>query len=472
MEIITGKSSFFLLINPWITDFAAYDLWSRPLALLYLASLLRDAGHGVFLLNCLDHTEDAGTVNKHARPVRRKFGTGKFIRTEIEKPWALERIPRKYCRYGMLSETFRKKLTGLPGPDVILITSTMTYWYPGIRQAAEIVREVFPDSPIILGGSYARLCHEHALGLPEIDFVFPGKIADFPSFLNEKLGMELANSHSWKHFSRYPFPAFDLWEPRPLEAVTIMTSEGCPFTCPYCASTVLHPGFTKRSPGDVFMEIEYWHEKFGVEDFAFYDDALLVDNRNHLLPVLSKVRDAGLRVRFHTPNAVHVRELSEEVCEALKASGFETLRLGLETAIVSRAAQRDNKVKSGEFSRAMKNLLKAGFSPDQIGVYLLCGLPNQDPSEVEYSINIVKECGGSPYLAEYSPIPRTEMWHEAVRVSPFPIEKEPLFHNNTLFPCRSHRFPVSELERLKQLARRARSLAGHQKPGENDPEIR
>jgi hypothetical protein len=31
-----------ILINPWIYDFAAYDLWSKPLGLLYLAGYLRD----------------------------------------------------------------------------------------------------------------------------------------------------------------------------------------------------------------------------------------------------------------------------------------------------------------------------------------------------------------------------------------------------------------------------------------------
>jgi hypothetical protein len=30
-----------LLINPWIHDFAAYDFWSKPIGLLYLASILR-----------------------------------------------------------------------------------------------------------------------------------------------------------------------------------------------------------------------------------------------------------------------------------------------------------------------------------------------------------------------------------------------------------------------------------------------
>ena len=43
-----------LLINPWIYDFAAYDMWTEPLGLLYIAGLLRENGYRINLINCLD----------------------------------------------------------------------------------------------------------------------------------------------------------------------------------------------------------------------------------------------------------------------------------------------------------------------------------------------------------------------------------------------------------------------------------
>ena len=43
-----------LLINPWIYDFTAYDLWSKPLGLLYMASFLRSFDYRVELIDCLD----------------------------------------------------------------------------------------------------------------------------------------------------------------------------------------------------------------------------------------------------------------------------------------------------------------------------------------------------------------------------------------------------------------------------------
>ncbi|HED00998.1 MAG TPA: hypothetical protein ENN18_11580, partial [Proteobacteria bacterium] len=53
------------LINPWIYDFAAYDLWAKPLGLLYLAAILRRNGFAVDFVDCLAtrHPETSGGLN-------------------------------------------------------------------------------------------------------------------------------------------------------------------------------------------------------------------------------------------------------------------------------------------------------------------------------------------------------------------------------------------------------------------------
>ena len=44
-----------LLINPWIYDFTAFDLWSKPLGLLYIAALLRKFAYQITFIDCLDN---------------------------------------------------------------------------------------------------------------------------------------------------------------------------------------------------------------------------------------------------------------------------------------------------------------------------------------------------------------------------------------------------------------------------------
>jgi len=197
----------------------------------------------------------------------------------------------------------------------------------------------------------------------------------------------------------------------------------------------LNPQFITQDPHQVLDEILRWHRERGVSDFAFYDDALLVGFANHLGPILEALVKQDLGLRFHTPNALHVRELSTEPADLLWCAGFKTIRLGFETSDMTIHQCLDRKLSDGDFERAVRSLLKAGFSKEQIGAYILAGLPGQSVRSVKDTAEFVNKAGAMPYLAEYSPIPHTPLWDKAVACSQYDLVSEPLFHNNTLLPC-------------------------------------
>ena len=152
-----------LLVNPWIHDFAAYDFWLKPMGLLYLGGLLRANNHRVSYIDCLDPYSPEMTQKHGKSPKRHPFGHGRFFRTIIEKPAQLEMVPRNYCRYGIDPDIFRNRLLQHEKTDLVLVTSMMTYWYPGVFEAIKIIRDIMPGVPILLGGKYATLCQDHAL---------------------------------------------------------------------------------------------------------------------------------------------------------------------------------------------------------------------------------------------------------------------------------------------------------------------
>lgn len=438
-----------ILINPWIYDFAAYDLWSKPLGLLTLAGLLRNTGFRVQLIDCLDvHHPGMAADACVARPVRRAYGTGKFFRQRVQKPPALEQIPRSYSRYGMSTQLFVKELRAVQNPAAILVTSLMTYWYPGVLESVELARQTHPETPVLLGGIYARLCTEHARRVSGADEVLTSTgLQDISAILEilRRYGIEAAPPSA----ASPPYPAFDLLHG--IDSVCLQTSTGCPFRCLYCASPFLNPHLSRKDPRRVLEEIGYWQANWGVKDFAFYDDALLVGFESHLKILLQAVIKQRLAIRFHTPNALHVREITPSVAKLLHASGFQTIRLGLETSDMGLHQQLDGKVSEGEFEKAVRNLGAAGFSRRQIGVYILAGLPGQSPASVAKSVRYVDRAGASPYLAEYSPIPHTPLWGTAVSCSEYDLAAEPLFHNNTLMPCWSG----DQRERFEDIRREA-----------------
>jgi len=431
-----GTSPVYLLINPWIYDFAAYDFFARPLGLLYLASWLSSQGGEVRLLDCLG-----------APPVRaRAGGAGRFPKEILPTPPLLKGLTRRYGRYGISESDFQARLAAVPRPDAILITSLMTYWYPGVQAAIRLAREHFPGTPVVLGGIYATLCPEHARKHSGADLVLTGPWEEAnssylaaPGYLPPPPPGDL---------DALPYPALNLLPHLPF--LPLLTSRGCPLNCSYCASRLLQPRYQRRRPLAVVEELIYCHENLGLRDVAFYDDALLIDAEDHLLIILEELASRGLSFRFHTPNGLHTGGITREVAGWLKRAQFSTLRLGVETTNLG-SARLDHKLQAGELEAALAHLQEAGFRREEMGVYLLIGLPGQREEEIISSIRRVKELGGPPVLTQYSPIPGTGLWPRAVRQSRYDLEADPLFHNNSLFPCWPE-FSWDRYTRLKRLA--------------------
>jgi radical SAM superfamily enzyme YgiQ (UPF0313 family) len=432
-----------LLVNPWIHDFAAYDVWAKPYGLLSLAALLRSHGFRVSYIDCLDRFHpNAPVTDPHAR-----HGRGPYRKEAIVRPKGLEEIPRTFSRYGIDPAWFREDLHNLARPDLIMVTSLMTYWYPGVVETIGIIREIHPDSPIALGGIYARLCSDHARVHSGADEVVVDRGESLFDMIKRTTGADVHWRIEFSDLDAWPYPAFDLQHR--ISCVPLMTTRGCSFGCTYCASRFLEPNISRRSPESVADEVEYWHYRHGVIDFAFYDDALLVDAENHVVPLLKTLIDQQMPIFFHTPNAVHIRSITKEVAYLMKRAGFYTLRLGLETTAFEARSDLDRKVTQAEFFRAVSFLKAAGFEASQIGAYLLVGLPDQSVSGVEISIKVVKAAGITPILAYYTPIPHTPLWPEAVAVSRYDLAADPVFTNNAIFPCQRNAFSWPALSILK-----------------------
>ena len=441
----SSKKKSILLVNPWIHDFAAYDLWMKPLGLLYMGSILRSKGYEVSLLDCLELSSfpDAGL----RKPKKKESGQGHFYKEVIPKPGARGSIPRRYRRYGVPPGIVRKLILQLPRPDLVLVTSSMTYWYPGVMETIQLMRENIPGVPIFLGGIYATLCPDHAQRVSGADRVLPGPWdKEKLRVVSEVLGDPGAEGQ--RGFLSWPYPAFDLYPC--LYYVCLLTRSGCPFSCTYCASHRLAGASESRNPEEVIDELMHWHKNFGVRDFAFNDDALLIRPAAHILPILRGVVEKKISCRFHAPNALHVRAIDREVADFLHRADFQTIRLGLETSNEALQAETGGKVSNREFRGAVENLKKAGYAGEELGVYLMAGLPGQRVEEVKESIAFVRETGARPILVEYSPIPGTALFEKARKYSPFDIEGEPLFQNNSLFPCRWEGFTWDDFRRIKE----------------------
>jgi len=418
-----------ILINPWIHDFAAVNLWSRPLGLLKLAEYLSRFDLDMKLVDCTDMFKE------------KRYGTGKYPKEIIEKPETLKDIPRYYARYGMSVEDFKKKIKSHLPCDLILITSIMSYWYPGVQETIRIIKTLSPDTPVLLGGIYATLFNSHALKNSGADYIYKGHINGGLISAIENLGCRLKTTNPPK-----PYYKLGLYQQYPFAPV--LTSSGCPYKCSYCASSVLYDGFLQRGPSDVINEIITLYES-GVRDFAFYDDALFFKADSHMKIILKEMIRSGLKARFHCPNGVHARFIDDELAYLMKQSGFTTLRLGLETINEERQVKTGGKILNDGFASAVRILKKHGFTKEHIGAYLMYGLPGQGFDEVTEGVNFLKSLDVRIHLTEFSPIPETPCWEELKQKGIITDDMDPLLTNNSVFSFLFSDYDQKALKKLK-----------------------
>lgn len=418
-----------LLVNPWIFDFSAYNFWSRPLGLLKVAEYLSQFNVEIMLIDCVD-----------AFSIKR-YGTGKFKAEIVKKPELLKDIPLFYRRYGISIDEFVDRLKASMPFDIVVLTSIMSYWYPGVKKTVEIIRDVAGDVPIILGGIYATLYHEHASENSGADFIYKGPLNNSLSFVFHTFGYRLKKK-------REPIAYYKLGLYKEYPFAPLLTAEGCPYQCSYCASRLLVNRYHRRPVEDILQEIKELYS-LGIQDYAFYDDALLADRENHIKPILKAVIDSKLKVRFHTPNGLHARFIDQELAGLMKAANFKTLRLSLETVDSNRQIRSGGKVNNEDLERAVRNLKQQGFTKNEIGVYLMYGLPGQPLEEVKKGIDFLKRLGVHINLTEFSPIKGTGSWNDLVNMGIIDNDLDPLLTNNSVFSYLYGGYNLEDLRKIK-----------------------
>lgn len=438
-----------LLVNPWIFDFTAYDFWMKPLGLLYTGALLREHTNSrLHFIDCLDRYNPRLPKKLKAK----EDGRGPFFKEEVIKPSVLRDVPRKFSRYGIPLKLFSAQLDRLPRPDLVLVTCTMTYWYPGARLAIELIRKRFGPVPVVLGGVYATLLPAHAKDATNADFVLegPGEKGLLP-LMREIFGDKFCPDLRFEQLNNIPHPAFDLLNNR--DGLPVLTSRGCPYGCSYCASSLLFEGFDKEAPERVADHIAWLHQVHQTKHIAFYDDALLLHKLNHIIPILERIIQKELPVAFHTPNGLHVSQIDSDLASLFKRANFRSLYLSQESFEENVLEESKAKVSSSDLGVALDHLKDAGYAPTEINVYLIVGLPGQGIEGIRESIHRVKSLGARPRLAYFSPVPGTATWDKLIAKGIIRSDVDPLLHNKTAFPYKWGEMSASDFESLKELIR-------------------
>ncbi|NUU96030.1 radical SAM protein [Marinitoga sp. 1135] len=429
----------FLLINPWIYDTAAYDFWLKPLGLLYVGGILKKEGFQVSLLDLMNRYDNYFVKNDKIKD--RYYGTGKFHYEKVENPPVLKDIPRRFKRYGLPKEEFKKRLKIYSDVDGIIVTSVMTYWYYGVYETIKEIRKIFPEKPIFLGGIYVNIMPIHAKKVfEELNVQIINGTGTFAiNKMLEYYNLQIDNFNWFEEID----PAYELYNSQ-LPHVVITSSIGCPFRCTYCVTPRMWK-YQTRSVKKIISGLETILSEKPVNDVVFFDDAFLLHpQKEELLNELSK-----FNVRYHLPNGIHAKLVTPKIARLFAKANFKIIKLGYETSDEELQKKTGGKVSNEDLKNAANYLLNEGLT--DVSAYIMANLPEQKVDDVKRAIDFCLENNIIPSVNEFTPIPNTPQYMELVEKGWLDINTDPLLLNNSILPYWwKHGMNIEEIEGIKK----------------------
>lgn len=402
-----------LLINPPVYDTQYWAEWSQPYGLLRIGALLKQYRYKHIdfydFMEATPQTEDpSDALGKRLVPKRRIHCDKSYAEldgiTFKARPYLIEKNGQtlklfKY-HFGKPWEEFERwiKAKGLAKhpPHEIYVSSVMSYWWESTRDLIQRLRRLMGRKPkIIIGGIYPSIAPEHAERYTGADIVVAGEVHEANDLWTE----------------------LTLYKKKPTYAI-ITPSRGCPFNCHYCAAKTVNGGIQKvrfRAVDDIFDEMLDKYQRFGIRDFAFYADFLLIRYQNNLIPLLRKIVNSKMPWRLYAPEGLDTRFLaqSQELCDLLKASHFQRIYLPVENVdddILLSLNRRH--VKLHHVLEAVNNIEKAGFRVRHMDVsgYCLYGLPRERIENIVETALFISEAIGSIIPMLFAPVPSTYLF--------------------------------------------------------------
>jgi len=247
---------------------------------------------------------------------------------------------------------------------VIGINCLYSAVFPKVREIAQKIKQEFPLSKIAIGGMHPTLFAEQIIKYcPEFDAVIIGEGDDsFIKYLEQCFGGGVEGvcvrdageivmkdrlsyienidnlprpGYEFFNFDEYLHDASNWYSPDGFLIsdlqMSILTSRSCPNLCNFCNMyRVMGRRFRARSAENVFEEIKFLYEEYGVNYFRIMDDNFTF-NRDRAAKICQLVIESGMKIYFDTPNGISAKNLDLELLKLMRRAGFIIVAVAVES---------------------------------------------------------------------------------------------------------------------------------------------
>ena len=331
--------------------------------------------------------------------------------------------------------------------DIIGISCMFSSSWLFDRGLIRFIRKRFPDSFIVLGGEHATACAEYILSsCEEVNLCVQGEgeetLVELVDVLRGKgnlssvSGIVYRSPNGIENTSRrervrdvddIPRPAWDLvpmgnYFERKLghgfsngRNMPIMATRGCPYQCTFCSSPQMWTTtWIARDPIKVVDEMEYYIEKYGAENFDFYDLTAII-RKDWILIFARELLRRNLKITYQLPTGTRTEAIDEEVVELLYKTGCIWMSYAPESGSPETLKHIKKKIKICN----VKSSIRAAYKHKLKIMVNLIIFPNDTPKDVWETFKFMLRCSwlgvNDMVFAPFVPYPGTELYKELVQ---------------------------------------------------------
>jgi len=169
-------------------------------------------------------------------------------------------------------------------------------------------------------------------------------------------------------------------------SISIITARGCPYKCNWCSHSVYGHSHRRRSPASVASEVEFLLGRYDPDMLWIADDVFTI-HHGWIQEYAAELKQRGIRIPFEC--ITRADRVNERIADTLRELGCMRVWIGSESGSqrILDAMQRGVTV---EQVRRAVGLCKANGI--ETGMFLMWGYDGEDISDVEATVDHVKQC--------------------------------------------------------------------------------
>jgi anaerobic magnesium-protoporphyrin IX monomethyl ester cyclase len=314
-------------------------------------------------------------------------------------------------------------------PNIICF-SVKTATMKDARNLARKIKQLQPDTPIIIGGPHTTLAWSELVQEPWFDVIFVGEgeqtlpiicdallkhesLEHLPGVVtsyNVEKGLKL-NRSLLDELDILPFPNYDFFPKNVKEFIRtnypLVTTRGCIYNCIYCSvPEICGKKFRNRAPKNIVAELKWAKNVYDIQAFEIIDDVFNLDIER-CKEICRQIIEEKMDLSWTCPNGLRADRVDKELADLMYRSGCSSVMVGIESAdpVVLASVKKGESIE--DIEKGIRIFQAAGI---KVGGYFIIGLPGDSFKSQEQSVEFIKRLGITAHFNMLVPYPGTNLW--------------------------------------------------------------